>query len=313
MKIFHKFLPLVLSALLILSLAACGEEEAPDDSLSIGDDTEQPVTDMAFLDVMWSVEGMTKLYFNSEGGYYAYREERTCRGGQGAFSDVNGRPMIEFNGLLYGFLLRDDGVLLPDRNGESGNDSDYTINRFTFSRDDEAEFLMCDDSNWDGMWQNAAGETIVIDTSRGQYIAASPKHYSGGTVGNNNDGMGFYLYDNGERAYICAGSDGNSFRLIGGNYSYRYSGDGHWDGVFYRDGNIEAYTDPSQTKFTDQSEFIWYFDGVSTYGLGYNYKIGDDGLAYFSDDGLIFPAGWIPEQPYNPADNWGEDWMNNWD
>ena len=54
-----KFLPLVLSALLILSLAACGEEEAPDDSLSIGDDTEQPVTDMAFLDGMWSVEGMT--------------------------------------------------------------------------------------------------------------------------------------------------------------------------------------------------------------------------------------------------------------
>lgn len=31
------------------------------------------------------------------------------------------------------------------------------------------------------------------------------------------------------------------------------------------------------------------------------------------DDGLIFPAGWIPEQPYDPADNWGEDWMDNWD
>lgn len=38
---------------------------------------------------------------------------------------------------------------------------------------------------------------------------------------------------------------------------------------------------------------------------------GDDGLVYFSDDGLIFPAGWIPEQPYDPADNWGEDWMDN--
>mgnify|MGYP005781636539 CR=1 FL=1 len=126
--------------------------------------------------------------------------------------------------------------------------------------------------------------------------------------------MGYYLYNNGERAYICAGGDGNSFKLIGGGYSDRYSDDGHWDGVFYRNGDIEAYTDLSKAEFYDNGNgYIWYYDGVNNYGVGDDYEIGEDGPAYYSEDGLIFPAGWIPEQPYNPAENWGEDWMNNRD
>ena len=39
----------------------------------------------------------------------------------------------------------------------------------------------------------------------------------------------------------------------------------------------------------------------------------DDGLAYHDEDGLVYPAGWIPEAPYDPADDWGENWMDNWD
>lgn len=165
---------LALSALLILSLAACGGEEIPENPLPSGTES---VTDMAFLDGMWSIGETTKLYLDSEGGYYAYLDGYTNRGGQGAFWDLDGKPVIEFNGFLYDFLLRDNGILLPRQNGESGNDADYSIDCFTFRRNDEAELLMWDDSNWDGVWQNAVGETIVIDTSRGQYIAASPDYY----------------------------------------------------------------------------------------------------------------------------------------
>ena len=28
---------------------------------------------------------------------------------------------------------------------------------------------------------------------------------------------------------------------------------------------------------------------------------------------MKYPAGWLPEQPYDPADEWGEDWMDDWD
>ena len=60
----------------------------------------EPVTDMASLDGTWSIAGTTKLYFDSSGGYYIYRG---CNGlgGRGEFSEVDGRPMIEFNGRRH--------------------------------------------------------------------------------------------------------------------------------------------------------------------------------------------------------------------
>ena len=117
---------------------------------------------------------MTMLYIDSENGYYAFREEYTSRGGQGALWEEDGTPMMEFNGVLYEFFMRDDGIMLPIMTSDS---EDYGISGYTFSRNDEVDFMVWDDSNWDGVWQNALGETIVIDTSRGQYIAASPDYY----------------------------------------------------------------------------------------------------------------------------------------
>ncbi len=55
---------------------------------------------MASLDGTWSIAGTTKLYFDSSGGYYIYRG---CNGlgGRGEFSEVDGRPIIEFNGRRH--------------------------------------------------------------------------------------------------------------------------------------------------------------------------------------------------------------------
>ena len=61
------------------------------------------------------------------------------------------------------------------------------------------------------MWQNALGETIVINSSLMQYIACSPDYSMSGTMNDEGEGMGLYLYDNGTRAYLCPGDDGNSF------------------------------------------------------------------------------------------------------
>ena len=36
-------------------------------------------------------------------------------------------------------------------------------------------------------------------------------------------------------------------------------------------------------------------------------------LQFYGEDGLVYPAGWIPEEPYDPAADWGADWMDNWD
>ena len=135
------------------------------------------------------------------------------------------------------------------------------------------------------MWQNALGETIVIDSSLMQYIACSPDYSMSGTINDEGEGMGLYLYDDGTRAYLCPSDDGNSFTLSADRFG-RYGDDQHFDGVFYRDADFYTYTD---------------------------YTIGDDGLAYHDNDGLIYPAGWIPEEPYDPAVDWGANWMDSWD
>ena len=199
-------LPLVLALLLLLSLTACDDSSSDDPKSGY-----ETVMDMEFLDGMWSIDGTSRLYFDSEEGFYAYRTGWGL-GGRGEFelSEASGRPMIFFNGFLYNFLLRDDGVLLPNQNGEG---SGLTIHRHTFLRDDEAEIVEWDKSNWDGMWQNALGETIVIDSSLMQYIACSPDYSMSGTMNDEGEGMGLYLYDNGTRAYLCPSDDGNSFTL----------------------------------------------------------------------------------------------------
>ena len=212
-----KQLVLFLALALCLGLTACGDTEF--------DDTQsgyETVMDMEFLNGMWSIDGTAKLYFDSTEGFYAYRTGWGL-GGRGEFelSEASGRPMIFFNGLLYNFLLRDDGVLLPNRNGEG---SGLTIHRNTFLRDDEAEIVEWDISNWDGMWQNALGETIVINSSLMQYIACSPDYSMSGTMDDEGEGMGLYLYDNGTRAYLCPGDDGNSFTLSAERFG-RYGDD----------------------------------------------------------------------------------------
>ena len=295
-----KQLVLFLALALCLGLTACGDTES--------DDTQsgyETVMDMEFLDGMWSIDGTAKLYFDSTEGFYAYRT-RWGLGGRGEFelSEASGRPMIFFNGLLYNFRLRDDGVLLPNRNGEG---SGLTIHRNTFLRDDEAEIVEWDISNWDGMWQNALGETIVINSSLMQYIACSPDYSMSGTMNDEGEGMGLYLYDNGMRAYLCPGDDGNSFTLSAERFG-RYGDDQHFDGVFYRNADFYAYTDMENAEFYEDEYstfYIWYYDGVNRYLLGNDYTIGEDGL--------IYPAGWIPEEPYDPAVDWGANWMDSWD
>lgn len=299
-------LALMVALMLCLALSACGDTAQGDTQPG---SVLEPVTDTTSLDGMWSIGGTTKLYFDSESGYYIYRSYWGS-GGRGEFflSEAGGKPMIKFNRFLYDFLLRDDGVLLPCQNGDGDG---LAIHRNTFRRDDKAEITEWEVRNWDGVWQNALGETIVIDSESMKYAAWSPDYSKSGTINDAGEGMGLYLHDIDRCAYLCPSEDGNSF-TISGEYPGRYRNDQQFNGVFYRDGDIEAYTDLENAEFyydSDSAVRVWYYDGVNTYYLGDEYTIGNDGLAYHDDDGLVYPAGWIPEEPYDPAADWGDDWM----
>ena len=190
-----------------------------------------------------------------------------------------------------------------ESNEDYGDDgSDYNL----YGVPDSFEGLVKDSEQmsnlylYGGAWKGEDGGTLISDTN---------------DDGDEGEGMGLYLYDNGTRAYLCPGDDGNSFTLSAERFG-RYGDDQHFDGVFYRNADFYAYTDMENAEFYEDEYsifYIWYYDGVNRYLLGNDYTIGEDGLAYHDEDGLIYPAGWIPEEPYDPAVDWGANWMDSWD
>lgn len=71
-------------------------------------------------------------YFDRGGGYYIYRSYYGV-GGRGEMSESpeDGKPMMTFNGFMYDFVLRSDGVLMPNQNGDGDG---LNIHRNTFKR-----------------------------------------------------------------------------------------------------------------------------------------------------------------------------------
>lgn len=293
---------LVLAVALLLTMTACGGNDHDDDIVPNDRDTTTiTVTDPATIDGVWSSPSGSLLRLDFDEGEYTF-ETYTGRIGSGEYGLVDGVPMMDFDGFNYRFLLRDDGVLLPDRNGSS--DTAESIDRFTFRRSNDIV------ENWDitdleGMWQNALGEIILIDTDRMKYCAVSPDVMSSGTLVDKNDGKGPYLTLNGY-AYIYPGRDRNRFMLVF-TKSDSDEPDGHFSGVFYRNGDAEDYIVPDKAQFTtDGDDNVWYSDGVDRFFLGDGYTVSDDGYAYDAD-GNLFAAGFAMKD-YDPAEDWGEDW-----
>ena len=149
MKKWKKYGAFIFAVVMCLSLAACGSSDSiaasSEEMENAEGDSEELVTDAASLDGMWSINGGTKLYFDSEGGYYIYQSYYGI-GGRGEMSESpeDGKPMMTFNGFMYDFVLRSDGVLMPNQNGDGDG---LNIHRNTFKRDDTAKLAEWEANN----------------------------------------------------------------------------------------------------------------------------------------------------------------------
>ena len=195
-----------------------------------------------------------------------------------------------------GFILRQNGT--SDRAGLDGA-------RFGPG---ESDVYAPELTTLDGVWQDALGETLVIDTGRMEYLAYSPDGMTGGTIRDGGDGLGVYLFLNG-RGYFAVSPDGNSFTLFF-EASDTNAPDGTYEGVFYRDGNADRYADLDNAEFYASDGHLRYYDGENIFFLPDTYAVAADGLAY-DGAGNVYAAGW--DMPYyDPADDWGDNWASNW-
>ena len=297
-KSLKKLPALLLTLLLALSLAACGGADDDDDT----DLTDFIPMTVEELTGGWVDDDGNQLVIDPDTGTYDYRTWYG-RVGFGPFEVVDDRPMIEYDGFYYdfeadsgGFILRQNGA--SDRAGLDG----------AHFGPGESDVYAPELSTLDGIWQDALGETLVIDTGRMEYLAYSPDGMTGGTIHDGGDGLGVYLFLNG-RGYFAVSPDGNSFTLFF-EASDTNAPDGTYEGVFYRNGDADLYAELDDAEFYASDGHLRYYDGENIFFLPDTYAVAADGLAY-DGAGNVFAAGW--DMPYyDPADDWGDNWANNW-
>ena len=280
---------------------------APAQPVTQDDDDDTDLTDFTPMTVEeltggWVDDDGNQLVIVPDTSTYDYRTWYG-RVGFGPFEVVDDRPVIEYDGFYYDFEADGDGFLLR-QNGASDRAG---LDGARFGPG-ESDVYAPELTTLDGIWQDALGETLVIDTDRMEYLAYSPDGMTGGTICDGGDGLGVYLFLNG-RGYFAVSPDGNSFTLFF-EASDTNAPDGTYEGVFYRNGDADLYAELDDAEFYASDGHLRYYDGENIFFLPDTYAVAADGLAY-DGAGNVYAAGW--DTPYyDPADDWGDNWASNW-
>ena len=295
-----------------LALAACGEQNddipVPPETTDDGGIYDEYMTagDLVGDWSSWDGDNGSQLVFDFVNSEYTYRTWYGRIGTGALYGSLENESAVqlEFDDFLYDLVRTEDGFTLH-QNGQSAAED---LDGLFFKKSDD---IMPDIplSTLDGLWQNALGETLVVDTGRMEYIAASRGGLSSGTIYDKHDGRGPYLFLNGF-AYPRISYDGSSIELFF-TPSETQTPDGSFSGVFYTDADAGLYSDIEKAEFTDIAGRLWYYDGVNYFAVPDDYTLDADGYAY-DENGNIFAAGWIGDV-YDPSEDYGDGWADIWD
>ena len=244
-----------------------------------------------------SAQEITGTWRDDQGGLFeidadagTYWYETACgRVGEGAISMLeNGEPYLSYDSFVYTFTAGADGSLSLRQNGSSYKAQ--SIDGLTLQREAGAQIDRWELSALSGTWQNAAGETIVIDGEQREYEASRPDGtLRMGTVSDEQEGLGPYLVLDGH-AFVVMGKDQNRFVLHFTATEWD-APQGNYLGVFYRDGDISAYSDPDSASCRmDETGAVWMFDGQEELCLGTEYGIDESGAVFYQETGAVLPG-----------------------
>ena len=180
---------------LALSLTACGGSggDTGTDTSNTNDtnDTSAPSMTAEELAGGWVDDDGNTLVIDTEDGTYGYRTYYG-RVGRGDYTEDTGKPLLDYDNFNYD-LLSEDGGLTLRQNGSSDRES---LDGAHFGQG-ESELYEWPIDELDGVWQDALGETLVIDSGRMEYLAYSKNGMTSGTLADQMDGKGIYLFLNG--------------------------------------------------------------------------------------------------------------------
>jgi hypothetical protein len=123
--------------------------------------------------------------------------------GRGEYKPESG--LMFFNRFNYTFEALEDGSVMLYRNGSPADDSEESMDGFVFSPSSENSIDEYDISMLDGTWINEDGTTVTIDSGSMEYKLNSETTVGTGTISDEHDGRGLYLFSDGYVYFIYDG------------------------------------------------------------------------------------------------------------
>ena len=318
MTMWRKVITPVLVLLMALCLTACGDSAA-DNDVDDPNDVEVwqswDILTSADLDADctdWQGDDGSQLRIDHGTGTYLLRTWYGRAGLGDLFEDEGGIGIISQNPEgydAYCYLVREGGgFTVRHRNGGEGAVSGE-INMVHYEPA-QAEIDGYDAAMLDGVWQNALGYTISIDTEKMRFVCCDGDTLGSWPLYDRDMGAGIFM-GGAELLLPVVSADGNALVLFGEENTPRQTGTRD-TGVFYRGGNVESYADPANACFEEADGRIWYYDGARYFAVPAGYTLAEDGRAY-DEGGSPFAPEWpAPEERFDPVAAWGAGWdVNN--
>lgn len=301
-----------LAALLaLLALTACGSggsNDAGDPAAAWEILTDEDLADDV---TCWQGDDGSQLLLELSASSYIYRTWYGRAGTGSLFRDERGLGLkySEIAGDYYYYLVREGGGFTVRHIG-GGEGSSYGEINDLHCEPSQSEPVPYDLRLLDGVWQNALGETLAFSIDRMRVIDCfTDGTMSSGPLYESTDGRGPYLTGP-EILYPCLSADGNALVLFSDGNAPREEA-AESTGVFYRNGDMAQYARPEDACFEESDGRLWYYDGVNYFALPDGYMLDEDGQACDAY-GRPFAPAW-PQEPYDPAAVWGENWLaDNW-
>lgn len=183
----------VFCLLLMFVFAGCGSGEA-------GNDGPKPV-----YSGVWEDDAGDIIRFLPEEESYVLQK---ANGRIGTARYLPSEAYFDFNRFIYDIIPQDDGSIFLYRNGSPADDSEESMDGYFFRPSDKDDITVYELEDLLGTWVADNGTELSLDMETMEYNMVYENGVRSGTIGNEDDGRGYFLFVD-DYAFFILDEDGS--------------------------------------------------------------------------------------------------------